>query len=340
MDIVTTIAETTRDIKNLSHQMQLAHAGIGNSRAKLEARYSNQNITSADFDPNFWRFVGVHDALSKFLEFTASNIEAMDNMVLAQHARYFCDLMMWVKHLTDPKKDAREYLEHLLRGKRLHYEKTMEHIDREIKTLRQIGKDYNLLIYKTAARAVFLRKPPPNRDELHNLTRDFHSKLDKNFSIYRTASFSHYEQFALSVEKDIVPKYASDLEIVNKQIEEFENTLGRKIAKRHESKKFAESVGMDSDYEFIYRLTSQHLHATPLSMSTEMREISKQERLVFLEYIRAKGSSILASSLFLVSGFREANQRIPGLGPNSYHCVFSRTLRRRPGASASNRASE
>ena len=68
MEIIPTIIETTEDIKNLSRNMQIAYAEIGNTRAKFEAAYGNKNITSADFDPNFWRFVGVHDALSKFLE--------------------------------------------------------------------------------------------------------------------------------------------------------------------------------------------------------------------------------------------------------------------------------
>ena len=328
MEIIPTIIETTEDIKNLSRNMQIAYAEIGNTRAKFEAAYGNKNITSADFDPNFWRFVGVHDALSKFLEFTASDIMSVDNIALAQRARYFCDLMMWVKHLTNPKKDPRDYLEHLLRGKRFHYETTIEHFDREISTLRQIGKEYDLLLLKTAARAALLEKPCPDSAEIDNITRSFHSRLDKTFSIYRTVSFSNYEQYALSIENEILPGYVSELEKVKKQIEDFEITLDRKICKKHDSKQFAESVGMREDYEFIFRLTSQHLHATPLSMSTQMNEISESERLIFLEYIRAKGNTILASSLFLALRFREASQRIPGLGPNSYHSVFRRTPRR------------
>ncbi len=47
----------------------------------------------------------------------------------------------------------------------------------------------------------------------------------------------------------------------------------------------AESVGMQEQYEFIYRYTSSLLHATPSSMFTNQKNLEPAEIRIFLEYV-------------------------------------------------------
>lgn len=324
MNIDAITIQTIADIKSALHELKIAYGAVSEKRAKLELEYKDQDVTSPNFDRDFWRYIGVHDALSKFLQFATADIAAADKMMLAQKARYFCDLMMWVKHLTDSKKDPREYFEHLLRGKRFHYESLIRHFEREIVSLRKIGRSYNLTLLKAAGTAALLKNPVPTHEQVARITDAFHNDLYKNFSIYRTPSYSNYDEYADAVENGILHGYKSTLEKLNEQINRFEQTLGRKIASKHDSTKFSKSVGMYEDYDFIYRLTSQHLHGTPVSMSTDMSEISDAERLIFLEYIKAKVRSILAESLYLFLNYRQAPKKIPGLGPNSFYSAFRR----------------
>src|SRR5438045_1567762 len=104
MNVEELISKTVEDIKESIDQLQTATHVISSKRIELEKIHSSKNLQVWDFHVDYWRFVGVHDALSKFLEFSSSKIDDANNMEIAQKARYFCDSMMWVKHLSDPKK--------------------------------------------------------------------------------------------------------------------------------------------------------------------------------------------------------------------------------------------
>lgn len=322
MDVNELISKTVDEIKSKEAELQIATRAISDKRVALENEYYSRNLKIWEVPALYWRFVGVHDGLSKFLEFCSEDIANVDNLSLTQKARYFCDSIMWVKHLCDPKKDPLEYYEHLLRGKSFHYETVIEHLQNEIDQLKQIQPLFSLMLFKQATRRVKLGKPRLGEAEIEKLIDDFDKSLSKSFSIYRKPAIGNYELYAQIVEDEIILPYKEDLAKLENEIKQFEGVINRKIRRKHNSAEFAKSLQMKAEYEFLFRLASQHLHATPVSMSTEMRSISNSERLIFLEYIRAKIYDVLSSSLYLQLGFRAAQPKI-GLGP-----FFSATRRK------------
>jgi hypothetical protein len=47
----------------------------------------------------------------------------------------------------------------------------------------------------------------------------------------------------------------------------------------------ANEVGMQNQYEFLYRYTSRLLHATPTSFFTDQKNLEPPEVIVFLDYV-------------------------------------------------------
>ena len=264
----------------------------------------------------------MHDALLKFLEFAKSNVAETDNMSLAQNARYFFDAILWVKHLCRPHRNPHEYFEHLLRGKRQHYEQSIKYIKQEISELKLLHKSFDLMMQKMIIRRVLLRKPRITVAEIEQFIADFNRANNSRFSIYRTRAAGDFGGYAEHLETTSLLGFTENYEKVGSDIKQFETMLGRKIESGHNSKKFADSLGMSAEYEFVFRLTSQFLHATPVSMTTDMKDISSQERLIFLEYIRAKTHEAILESDYLIQGFKGTSSLVAGLGSH-----FSATRR-------------
>jgi hypothetical protein len=48
------------------------------------------------------------------------------------------------------------------------------------------------------------------------------------------------------------------------------------------------SVGLLSEYDYIYAFASKLLHATPASITTDQKNLEPEEMLIFLKYIDVK----------------------------------------------------
>ena len=55
----------------------------------------------------------------------------------------------------------------------------------------------------------------------------------------------------------------------------------------------AETVDLLAEYEFIYSFTSKLLHATPVSITTDQKNLEPEEIIMFLKYIDVKITDIL-----------------------------------------------
>lgn len=267
----------------------------------------------SDLPSIFWQNLAVRDILSRFLEFSQSNVEAMSSLELAQKARYFCECTMWMRHLSDPSKDVFDYVDMLLRGKYNHYKFSIPQIKREVSDLRRDQVNFNIMLQRHATRSAKLGTPIPTHDYVKILIDDFDKNAAQRFSIYTNLASGNYAHYAQHVEQQILVDYEKDLDKVVKDIEEYEKTKNRKVPKKQDIN-FPKSVGMLDEYDFLFRLTSRFLHATPVSISTNMQRLTVQDRLIFIEYIRAKTREVLTLSDFILSGYCHPKTKILGLG--------------------------
>lgn len=72
----------------------------------------------------------------------------------------------------------------------------------------------------------------------------------------------------------------------------------------------AEDVGMQDDYNFIYRYTCTFLHAVPSSLSTDMKNLEMDEVAIFLKYINVRLVDIIEMAETLLGSSPTSNSNI------------------------------
>jgi hypothetical protein len=129
---------------------------------------------------------------------------------------------------------------------------------------------------------------------LQALERRQREELDRaarrSFSLYAAAAtFNGYSYQAHLLKSKEIPRYRAQRELIQQHLSTFE----AEVADEQKLKRFlgkwqwrneAERVGMQQHYDYLYRLSSRLLHATPMNVITE-KDLSESERIVLLEYI-------------------------------------------------------
>jgi len=80
-----------------------------------------------------------------------------------------------------------------------------------------------------------------------------------------------------------VAETGSKLELVKSRVPKEMKTL----VSDWQWKSQAVKVGMAGEYDFIYTYCSRLLHATPPSISTDMKNLETSEMAIFLRFVRA-----------------------------------------------------
>lgn len=314
------VAETAQEAKALATDLKIAEQALSERRAVFEEQLHSKKIAPIEYPEMYWRIVGIHDSIKIFRRFCESDIVSLDSLLLAQKARYFFEVALWVRALATPSYNAKLYYEYLLHKKRDSYQELILYFDTEIHQLELTQKAFELHLQKRAIADASLGRPFSTATVKETI-KEFDDYSNHRFSIFRRFSSGNYAFYASHIRSSSLTSYKSDLEQTKQEIADLEALINRKIALPPKTAHFAKSVGMQAEYNFIFKLTSKLLHATPLSISTDMQEISEQENLIFVEYIRAKGREALAHSLYLMCDYKRA-PRIAGLGRN-----FSATRR-------------
>jgi hypothetical protein len=90
----------------------------------------------------------------------------------------------------------------------------------------------------------------------------------------------------------VVPVQAKAQDEVEREFRAFESQLDQSvraiIPKRWNWNQQAEQVGMKEEYEFIYLYTSLLMHATPVSLTTDQKNLELKEVRMFLKYIHVR----------------------------------------------------
>ncbi|MBD8621196.1 hypothetical protein IFT67_20000 [Sphingomonas sp. CFBP 13728] len=130
--------------------------------------------------------------------------------------------------------------------------------------------------------------------EMTQLLNEHREKIDRkarrHFALYAAAAvFNGYGyQRHLLIEKQI-PHWRSQLALIDDRINDFSTRMAdpakvNRYLGQWQWRSEALRVGMVAQYDFLYRLTSRLLHATPMNIITE-KELIEGERITLLEYI-------------------------------------------------------
>jgi hypothetical protein len=125
----------------------------------------------------------------------------------------------------------------------------------------------------------------------HNRLREtLDQKVRRSFSLYAAASkFNGYTFQIHHLREKEIPRILEWKKKIEAQREDFRkwtrsiskfNDLSKMIRWRREAK----SVGLEGQYDYLYRLSSRLLHSGPMSIITE-KALTDQEQMVLLEYM-------------------------------------------------------
>jgi hypothetical protein len=128
------------------------------------------------------------------------------------------------------------------------------------------------------------------RAELEGRKGELDRRARRSFALYAAAAtFNGYVYQSDLIRTEAIPRYRAQLDVIEQRIAAFRQDVGdHGKAERYFGKwnwrGEAQRVHMVEQYDFLYRLTSRLLHATPMNVVTE-KELLDGERIALLEYI-------------------------------------------------------
>lgn len=126
--------------------------------------------------------------------------------------------------------------------------------------------------------------------EINRRKEELDRRARRTFALYAAAAtFNGYGYQAHLLNTKQIPHWQQQLDLITGRIEDFLleiNDQGKstRYLGKWNWRGEAGRVGMAGQYDFLYRLTSRLLHATPMNIVTE-KDLLEGERLTLLEYI-------------------------------------------------------
>lgn len=127
-------------------------------------------------------------------------------------------------------------------------------------------------------------------DEQRDKQAELDARARRSFAIHASvAAFNGYEYQVHLIENKERRRIGERLTTLETRLREFEREIANKALFERYTSKFnwrgeAQRVGMVSEYDYLYRLTSRLLHSTPMNIITE-KELIQAERTILLEYM-------------------------------------------------------
>jgi hypothetical protein len=299
------ISKNAPDAFGSSHvEDQIAHvaASIRGRRDTLDAeskRLRTPAILKAfdKWNHNSWCLSVAGDCLVRLRLFTEQNFNHIETMGIIAVARYVFELSVWL-HLFE--RDARYglvYYSQLLEAQRRFCQDHHGQLLREIALLRQFEQRERGAQRDAARQIQRLADAEKRKEPLASALKAISTSIDdqaaRHFSIYAEQAKTYGYGFqAHLVERRAVPQIEAALAAVATEKAALDARIPQDIKdmipKRWEWRQMASIVGLADEYDFIYTFACKVLHATPISITTDEKNLEPSELVLFLRYINVK----------------------------------------------------
>jgi len=228
-------------------------------------------------------------------------------------SRYLFELTVWLKLLQKDNQHGLIHYYELLKKQRDFYTALQKHSKREVAYLIEIEKAEQHLLESTVRAAMRIPEKPEREAALRKASTEVRLKIDEDaarkFSLYaEQAQTNGYGFQAYLLDTKIIPSHSEAVRQIERELDGFESRLAPSvkalIPKRWNWKEQAEKVDMGEEYEFIYIYTSLLMHATPVSITTDQKNLECEEVRMFLRYIRVR----IFDAIRLAEDFLAENQ--------------------------------
>lgn len=293
---------------DLETQLHMLVETIKKQRATVdaEARRLRSPAIIASFDkrdPQSWCLAVMGDSLVRVRLLLEQNFHYIETMGVIAVSRYLFELSVWLNLFERDERYGLVYYGQLLETQQKYYSAYQTQLQREVEMLRKFEKKE-----QEGQRAV-IEEDDEQIDQtalvsrLKSVGQMIDAEAARKFSIYANqAKWNGYGFQAHLVEKKAMPSVKEARDSLSTEQAEFDLNVLPLIKdlvlqdgkKRHwKWNKMAEIVDLLAEYEFIYAFTSKLLHATPVSITTDQKNLELDEMLMFLRYIDVKISDML-----------------------------------------------
>jgi hypothetical protein len=310
-DDLKSIENIVIKIQKLDKQIEVLSIRLKNALGINKNNSSNFNQQSG----MYWKSVAYGDSLIRLRLFLKQNFNYIEPMGLLAVTRYLFELTVWLKLMQIDEKYGYVYHYELIKTKLKYYKNLQEHLIREITFLRDMDTEEKQLSEQRLSEAKLSQEALISDSELlqqnlllqisivDSVAQEIDNKASRRFSIYgEQAQTNGYGLQAHLVETKKLPEIEQSISEIEIEKLNFENNISADIElstgytwKWRDRDKTtwnwsnkAQEVDMKNDYDFIYRYTSTLLHATPVSLTTEQKNLETDEVKIFLKYIHIR----------------------------------------------------
>ena len=241
-----------------------------------------------------WRSEVCLDALIRIRLFIEQNLGYIEPTGLLGVTRYMFELTIWLKLLEKDAHNAALYYYELHLDQLEHYVRWERQIEREIEFLKGISQRESGLLKKRAAERPDIANASILAGTISQAIADAVDKIDadaaRRFSVYGEQAIKNgYGLQAHLVETQDLPRARQSISAIEEELGKCDEGLRREF-KRHRTnwRQKAADVGMVDEYDFIYSFTSRILHATPASLTTDLKNLEPDEIRLLLRYVRVR----------------------------------------------------
>lgn len=265
----------------------------------LEVSKSNNKL-----DANYWCTATTGEALEKLNYMTLQNFKHIETMGIVAVVRYVFEISIWLKLFKENPSYGYVYYSELIKTQTRYWDKSRERLESEISFLESVGDKEKSLIEKELATAKSCTGEEKER-LLHTMysrvTEEIDSSAARTFSLYSSQAIKNgYRYQAYLIREKALPEVIDSQKQMQEEQSIFQSEIFEKITdistKRWNWRDKAEIVGMIEEYDYIYMFTSTLLHATPASITTDTKNLTVPELVMFLRYIDVKLKDVLELS--------------------------------------------
>lgn len=275
-DLASTIAGLTQRVRAVMVEPQIA---------ALEGRERAETLLPCE--------IGA-EALGRCQILVKNNVVVLETLGVISLTRYVFELLVWLRTIqTTPLKSLRFLMLSLKDGED-HTSQHIAHLEAEAQFLDMIAERDDPIPGMVALQeehgenltAEIVR----NAEKARMDVIDFEAR--RHFIAYAAdAKVNGYGFQAHMIRKKAVAAAQADLENKRQVRRDFVDRFGQSLideaggVSKWNWFDSAKAVGMDPEYQYIYRYTSRLLHATPMSFYTTSKNLELTEMRLFLEYV-------------------------------------------------------
>lgn len=256
-----------------------------------------------------WCHTAFKDSLVKVGIIAESNFNSIESFSLVSTARYICELNIRLTLIVQDSRYGLVYYGQLINDQIGYWKSLKEQLEREIIFLQHLELDERKMLAQRIAELKTISDEKIKLGKANILAKDvlkiFDDKASRKFSIHAEHAKKNGFGFqAHLIKNQQLKKVTSCLNSVQNEKKLYESSVQNEIIKLTKGwnwKDKARETNTLDEYEFIYTFTSRMLHATPANISTNFKQLSDQEMIIFLKYIKVKFNDISKLSIKFLS---------------------------------------